>query len=454
MVDDPFDGIPAHLVRQIERIWDTEVRGGGERFQESGDRSGQQGQKAISALLKENGIHPNTDGRWEAVIGHGRKLYKQPRGSGRGSNGAASAGQKPSPTGLRRLRPAPSAQELQGRIYTRGSTFRALAEARQREFRVRTLRARPGRWAHLLDQDGIDRGANFLHPRALRTAQERMAAGKGVSYGRTFGNMLASQAMCFNLFAPLASDDDGLAIAAQALSSFLPDLASVVSIAIEHTPSPEVFNDQHGPAGVDCDVLLVYRTERGERGVLVIETKYVEADFSRCSHRRPDKSIRCPDDVTIGDDFSGCLYASKNRYLYWQRARQYETLAGSALSAKGCPFHGSLWQLWVNHTLAHALADEIGAEQVRFAVCAPVGNEALLRSGATIDAFQRLVRVPETVLFMPLKELIDSIQDAAQRFGDDWTSWSASLAERYIVEARENPAASRNLCPRSESAIG
>jgi hypothetical protein len=323
---------------------------------------------------------------------------------------------------------------MEGRIYTPGSSFRARAEERQRLYRARTLRAKPGRWGHFLDDENRDTGQNFLDPRALEAAEARMEDGKGVAYRRTFGNMLSSQAMCFNLFAPLASDEDGRAIAAAALSAYLPDLESVEAIEIEYTPSAKVFNDQRGAAGVDCDVLLTYRTSGGGKGVLVIETKYSETGFSRCSHCKPDRKVTCPRDVEIGDDFAGCMYSSKNGFLYWQRAREYGTLDPSRIPAQGCPFRGSSWQLWVNHTLAHAIGAEAGAEQVRFAVCAPAGNSALLRHGARMEAFQQLLASPDSALFIPLEELVERIREAAPAHGDEWLAWADALDARYVLE--------------------
>ncbi len=430
MPEDLFRDIPADLVKNIKQIWEEDVRGGGARFQASGDRSGQQGQRKISTLLKKNGVMPDTDGRWEAVIEHGRGLYKET------PDGAAPPRRaKPKPRKARKpKRKAAMTKKMEGRIYTPGSSFRARAEERQRLYRGRTLGAKPGRWGHLLDDDSRDAGRTFLDPRALEAAQARMEDGKGVVYRRTFGNMLSSQALCFNLFGPLASDDDGRAIAAAALSAYLPDLESVESIDIEYTPSAKVFRDQRGPAGVDCDVLLTYRTSGGGEGVLVIETKYTETGFSRCAHCKPDREVPCPRDVEIGDDFSGCMYSSKNKFLYWQRASEYGTLDMSSFPAQGCPFRGSAWQLWVNHTLAHAVGAETGAEQARFAVCAPAGNSALLRSGARLAAFQQLLTSPDSALFIPLEELVERIKEAAADQGEAWVDWAKALDERYVLE--------------------
>lgn len=66
--------IPQPLRRRVEQIWLSDVRGGRQRYLETGDLSGRTGQWKISRLPKEAGI-PEADPRWVAVIAHGRVLY-------------------------------------------------------------------------------------------------------------------------------------------------------------------------------------------------------------------------------------------------------------------------------------------------------------------------------------------------------------------------------------------
>lgn len=107
-----------------------------------------------------------------------------------------------------------------GRIATRGTSFRARAEARQREYRANTLQVGCSEWGHWLDDAATEAGGNFVIPEAHEAALKRARAGKGVGE-RTFRNMLSSQAMCFNLFAPLARD---LTLATTVMQPLLPGL--------------------------------------------------------------------------------------------------------------------------------------------------------------------------------------------------------------------------------------
>jgi hypothetical protein len=280
-----------------------------------------------------------------------------------------------------------------------------------------------------LDELAATEGRNFVVPAAYEQANVRAAAGKGVNEKRTFSNMLSSQAMCFNVFSPLASD---LGLAARVLGPFFPGMAEIRSIAFEYTPSNSVFGDQSGRGGVDCDLLVDGLWDDGSNAVITIETKFVEPEFSNCSFRKPGRAAKgkaiCPDDVPVGADRGRCLYSAKG-YGYWRQTERLVTLGAGALPGAGCPFGGPEWQLWVNHTLAHAEADARGARHAVFAVCAPAANAALLRDGI-LDTFQVRLANPETFRFLPLDDLVGHIGSvASERPG--LRAWADGLVARY-----------------------
>ena len=314
-----------------------------------------------------------------------------------------------------------------GPTYTHGDSFRARAEARQREYRGNALQVGWSRYGHFLDDQAADTGMNFVVPEAFEAAKERKEAGKGVTR-RTFNNMLSSQAMCFNLFAPLAADLD---LAATVLSRFFPDLAEVTGLTIEHTPDKDVFRDQSGQAGVDCDVLIRGQNGIGQPLVIVAETKFVEKEFSVCGFRKPGASEVCPDDVRVADDSGHCLYASRKGYRYWDRTTEHGFLAAEALPGAGCPFGGQLWQLWVNYALAQVEAARSGATKAFFAVCAPRGNSKLLQDGQVLEEFRRLLKSPGSVVFMDVESLLDTIREMTVGSGDARTKWVTGLTARY-----------------------
>jgi PD-(D/E)XK nuclease superfamily protein len=314
-----------------------------------------------------------------------------------------------------------------GPAYTKGKSYRARAEARQREYRSRALGAPHGEYGHFLSPQAAEDGYNFVHREAREAALARQGAGKGVA-ARTFENMLSSQAMCFNIFAPLCKRLD---IAAEVLRPFIPGLTKVTAIQIEYTPAGDVFNDQSALGGVDCDLLIEGETTSG-RLLLVVETKFVEREFSVCGYRKAGRAKRgqavCPDDVGVRDDRTACLYVRNKGYGYWRRSDQLRVLADDAVHSSGCPFRGNRWQLWVNLVLAHTEAADRAATDVRFAVCSSSRNTALLGGGEVLDGFRSLLRQRQSVQLIDLDLLLERTELVASA---ELREWSQRLVARY-----------------------
>lgn len=324
----------------------------------------------------------------------------------------------------------------EGKAYTPGNSFRARAEAQQRRYRAHELKLGFGEHAHWLNEEDAKRGANFFG-QAYKVVSSRADQGKGIDKKRTLYNMLSSQAMCFNIFGNLQTDE-GRIIAAKALGKFLPNLQTIKEIHLEFTPPKDVLCDQSALGGVDCDVLIEYDTSAGGSGLLAIETKFVEEEFSTCAFRkRAGKADTggdsCPQGTCHRQDFGGCLYSSKKHYHYWEQSRRHGTLQPELLrDGIPCPFGGGLWQLWVNHTLVHALADKRQCQEAAFALCAPRGNDALLKGGETITSLRSLLTNPSSMLLIELEDLVNALESAV---GLDrcWHEWIVYLRQRYLL---------------------
>jgi hypothetical protein len=63
-----------------------------------------------------------------------------------------------------------------GSVYTKGSSFRALAEARQRHYRAHDLKAGWSKYGHLLDDESAGAGRNFLGAEIHKVAVLRQSA--------------------------------------------------------------------------------------------------------------------------------------------------------------------------------------------------------------------------------------------------------------------------------------
>ncbi len=171
---------------------------------------------------------------------------------------------------------------------------------------------------YLCVADG-DRGTNFLTEAIAAFAFTRLAEHRGaVTRSRLLCNMLSSQPMCFNLFAPLALNPD---LARILVGSLVPGRPiDTVTVAIEAALPENLLQDRTA-----FDALITYESA-GQQGFIGVETKYSER-FSPRSHRHAA--------ATYAQWFDG--------HGWWR------TEARESLYAK------EIQQLWRNHMLALAL---------------------------------------------------------------------------------------------------
>uniref|UniRef100_C6DZD7 PD-(D/E)XK nuclease-like domain-containing protein n=1 Tax=Geobacter sp. (strain M21) TaxID=443144 RepID=C6DZD7_GEOSM len=323
-----------------------------------------------------------------------------------------------------------SEEEIFGDIFTTcKKSYRGKAERRQREYRVQDLNVGWSGYGHWLDAESSAAGKNFVLPMCHAAARSRDGQGKGVG-DRTFTNMLSSQAMCFNIFEPLNQDKE---LCRRVLNEFIPGLVEVRSVSIEYTPDNGIFQDQSARGGVDCDVLIEAFGAGDDAVVIVIETKFVEPEFSVCGYKKAGRKVVCPDDVPVKQAADSCLYAKKKpSYLYWQRTLEHDFLKDDAVHEAGCPFAGPSWQMWVNYALAHEEARRRGATKAYYAVCASSQNTRLLKlKHNTLDYFRSLVKEPETVVMIDIDALFEAIGNHIDSGDADHQQWLSGLKGRY-----------------------
>jgi hypothetical protein len=337
--------------------------------------------------------------------------------------------------------PAP----LEGRVYTTGNSFRAKAEAHQRQWR-RGQRLQPGKYGHHLTEADARIGRALALPRIREAIEQRHRAGKGVDLDRTLGNLLSSQALAFNLFTPLVPDGRQLADAAKVLAPFLPGMRTVVDLQVEYTPPNAILGDQSGRGGVDADVRIDFRHEDGGRGLLLIEVKYAEDAFSVCGYRKPDHVEPCTVPLLI-PSAANCRYSTRRTpYRYWERALDLQVLKRESVIGLQCPFSGPLWQPWVHVTLAPGLAhhegQQAGAEpfaHVWYAVLAPAANREVLEHDGmfVLDGLRALLVEPQHVHHVDLDTLLDSLQtpDTLGGAEGELGTWATFLRDRYRTPA-------------------
>lgn len=315
-------------------------------------------------------------------------------------------------------------------IYTKGNSFRALAENHARIYRSATMHLKDfDKYGHKLIERDANRGMNFLP--SFRTTinekvLERKCEGKGVALKRTRGNLLSSQAMCFNLFIPLGNN---LISAANVFKNYVNDLNEIESIEIEKTPPKKIFGDQNNFSGVDCDVYIRYNTNDNRKGVLLIETKYVETGFSVCGHRKNERENSCSK-TTIVLNSQYCKYTSVNKFNYWTRTEESNLFDIQKLKSNLCPFGDSKWQLWVNTVLSYHLAQNLGTDKCKFIVICPKGNTELTDNGKVIEQFKSLLKDQKVFEVIYLENIISTIEKELTE--NDNKNWIKEFKEKYL----------------------
>lgn len=338
---------------------------------------------------------------------------------------------KPPPT-LRDLYNCSEIKMEYGKAYTNGNSFRALAEAHAREYRAEVLFRRDyDGYGHKLIERDAKAGDNFL-PSLKETifveVKSRKEKGKGINLSRTLGNLLSSQAMCFNLFVPLKNN---LSLATRVFRHLISDLSEIEDIEIEKTPTNEIFHDQSKFGGVDSDVCLKYKTYKGQEGILLIETKYVEKEFSKCGHRKSNTKNLCPLNTVVQKE-TDCLYKTINDdYLYWDKTYKCDAFDLDILKSNKCAFGDSKWQLWVNLVLASQLAQKVNARKnnYKFIVLAPEKNKELIANNI-IDEFQNLLKRKEMFEFVTLERIIEIIEGEIKE--NDLSRWVQEFKKKYF----------------------
>lgn len=283
--------------------------------------------------------------------------------------------------------------------------FRAAARLiqslwRQRqELEIGSLRTRKGGYRKLgsrLIPDDAATGRTFLHPSIAAVARHQLAyreRGALIAEERLMGNLLCSQGLAFNLFAPLRLDLDR---AAAMLRRLLPkaDIAKVRHIGFEHSPGrdePAFTNDKTA-----FDVAISYLRSDGGTGLIAIEVKYSEslADQAPLEMRRYDQLAEA----------SGL----------------FRTAAVTLMTA------GRYRQLAREHLLAQVTVMNGLYDEAHFIMIAPSDNH-LVNRAAGLYAAHLAPTLPGMVPFTFIE--LETVIDAYGRCGD--LGYAAALADRY-----------------------
>lgn len=250
----------------------------------------------------------------------------------------------------------------------------------------------------------------------------------------------SSMGFAFNLFMPFR--EHGTPGLEAALASALGVQLRVIDMEFEF----------HGPTGVlaECagprpapreqftatDVAVFVEDAGGRRGVILVEVKLSEGEYSHCNGATSDHNIR-KDVCAAAETFFGKprdCYLTRPRHA--ARERRYwdilETEFGSVRAAvpgysgKRCPFENDRQQLMRNHALALGL---VQAGDVAFAAFGLVHHPANHHVVEPWDDYRHIVPETSQLFRMPANELVD----AAAGQGARWSAWARYMRERYML---------------------
>ena len=275
----------------------------------------------------------------------------------------------------------------------------------------------------------------------IRQQTAELADRDGIRLHSHIAAVNSSMAFGFNLFMPFreygASALEGLL--ARSLGFFI----RVVDIGFEFHGPTDVLAECAGPQPTDeerftaSDVAVHVQDDRGRAGLVLIEIKLSEGEFTSCNGARSRGNRRkdvCARAATFFRDPRAC-YLRRPRHA--QRDRRYweifDAASGSVEAAvpgftgEQCPFIGGHQQLMRNHALALGL---VQAGEVAFAAFGLVHHPDNHHVVEPWEKYTLLVADASPLFRIPADALID----AAAGQGVPWSDWARYMRERYMLE--------------------
>jgi hypothetical protein len=220
-------------------------------------------------------------------------------------------------------------------------------------------------------------------------------------------NLKSSWMHCANLYFPFGASEEGRSLLAEYLQAHVsPGIQSVDAVELEYA-EPErsplhpstLLGELGGARGAGQTSPDVAFLVNGGRGLVLMENKFVEHSFYRCSARRregsearpgnPDLS-RCNDTLALISGFETLCHQAAWGRRYWEHLAPV-TKREMAASLRCCPAARAGYQLFRQHALAEGIAASSKYDLVVSCVAVDERNETLrrcLRSTGIPDAWK------------------------------------------------------------------
>lgn len=291
-----------------------------------------------------------------------------------------------------------------GNQYPFDDNFKAKARKHQSLFRAEILQIDFNEYGNRLTEKDASNFLNF-YPElgVIETLKERYPKySKGL-----YADMLRSEHIPFNLFAPLKKD---LNLAQRAFNQLLDniEIKTITNIEIEYAPKPaSQFLDDR----TSFDAFVEFLTATDEKGFLGIEVKYTEHEYKLKPKSTEDANINSPSSIynTL----------SKNQNLF-------------ITSALPLLKSDKLRQIWRNHLLGESMLIHPSFNFKHFisVILYPEGN----------NHFVEVIPEYQSLLLPNLKHKLQGITfesyfDALTKSNSDdaFRKWIKYLQSRYII---------------------
>jgi len=306
---------------------------------------------------------------------------------------------------------------------------------------------------------------NFITPDIYNGTLARLDKHKVGDPKRLLTNTAASQPFCFNLIIFLQQHPE---LANKLFSKLLDNQVKVNHLEPEFTPnecnsimgfertSDESIGDQGYNRGTDSDIAVFYTYDNGKKGVLLIEFKFIEPEFSVCSsysgskrkknetsgeteqriNRNKERQSTCNSQSFyvefVEAKSSKCGY---NKYSNWGLTSKSKVIDGEKVkSLPACPFRFGLNQLWRNMLLAEQVAQARSCDEFGFWVFSPrENNNYLWKNGTTERQFREILTQQGNDHFkkIHLEHIFDILQDTVS--DEQENLWLTNMEAKYRI---------------------
>ncbi|MBS4027617.1 MAG: hypothetical protein KGZ58_03175 [Ignavibacteriales bacterium] len=294
---------------------------------------------------------------------------------------------------------------------------------------------------------------NFITPDIHTGTLARFENHKAGDLKRILTNTAASQPFCFNLIIFLQQHSE---LADKLFSNLLDKQVKVIHLEPEFTPNEcnsvirferttdESIGDQGNKRGTDSDIAVFYTYDNDKKGVLLIEFKFIEAEFSVCSSYADKKQIKATCDsanyfldmiTNKKTDEAKNFLCGYNRYFNWQLTAKSKVIDGEKVkSMLTCPFRFGLNQLWRNMMLAEQVALSRHCDEFGFWVFSPSENDNYLwKKGETERQFREILTQQGNNHFkkVHLENIFDKLHDIVS--DEQENTWLTDMETKYRI---------------------